>query len=135
MSTQSDNGAMTDAPRSVFPVFVFERRHEIETSERTLAGGLSLNIFGWRRPTHRQRLELAEIIRGLAEDARAGRLPLDGVVIGWPGDGRKPMNAADVFDPLAMSWWNARAFTVAVRVDRGGEQTITRERVEAGAAG
>ena len=88
MSTQSDNGAMTDAPRSVFPVFVFERRHEIETSERTLAGGLSLNIFGWRRPTHRQRLELAEIIRGLAEDARAGRLPLDGVVIGWPGDER-----------------------------------------------
>jgi hypothetical protein len=112
---------------SVFPVFVFTRRRVIETPDRILAGLLHLNNFGQPRLSHRARRELAEIIHGLTADAQAGRLPLDGVVIGWPGDGRKPMDAADVFDPLAMSSWNARAFTVAVRVDRSGEQTITRE--------
>jgi hypothetical protein len=38
--------AMTDAPRQTFPVYVFTRRHAIETPDRILAGTLRLNIFG-----------------------------------------------------------------------------------------
>lgn len=117
----------------VFPVFVFERRREVESPDRILAGRLSLNIFGRRRPSHRQRLELAEIIHGLTEDAKAGRLP--DIVVGWPGVGLKPLNAVDVTDGAAMSLWRARAFTTFVRVDAGGDQTVTFERAEVGAAG
>ena len=55
-------------------------------------------------------------------------LPLDGITIGWPGDGRKPVNAADVTDEAIMRPWRRRAFTLFVRVDRNGQQTATRER-------
>ena len=119
---------MTDAPRSVVPVFVFERRRAIETPERILAGELSLNIFGQRRPSHRQQLELAEIIRELTQDAQAGRLPPDGIKIGWPGIGLPPANAADITDAAIMRLWRRRALTIFVRVDAHGEWTITRER-------
>ena len=120
---------MTDAPRVVYPVYVFERRHELETGGRILAGRLRLNIFFRRAPTSRQRHEMGEIVRGLTADAEAGRLPL--VKVGWPGDGRRPLNAAETSDPVVMAPWNARAFTTFVRVDRSGEQTITRERAAA----
>jgi hypothetical protein len=117
--------AMKDAPRQTFPVYVFTRRHAIETPDRILAGTLRLNIFRQRRLSHRQRLELAEIIHSLTDDARAGRLPLDGVVVGWPGDGRQPVNGVDTSDAEIMTPWIARAFTVAVRVGCSGDQTIT----------
>lgn len=119
--------AMIDAPRSVFPVYVFTRRRDFETGNRILAGTLSLNIFGHHGLSRRRR-ELAEIIDDLTRDARAGRLPLDGITIRWPGDGRKPVNAADVLNETEMAWWRARAFTVAP----DGEQTVTRERMTSG---
>ena len=107
---------------STYPVFVFERREvEIESQDTVLAGTLRLNTFGRRRPTRRQRLECVEIIRGLTHDAQAGRIKPGGKVIGWPGDGRKPLNAADVDDEVVMGPWIRRAFTTAVRVTRSDE--------------
>ena len=102
-----------------FPVFLFERRREleIENPDFELAGTLRFNTFGRRSPTRRQQLELREIIRGLIHDARSGRIKPGGVVIGWPGAGLKPLNAVDTSDEEAMAWWFARAFRVAVRVD------------------
>jgi hypothetical protein len=119
---------MADASRRTFPIYVFKRAHEIETPNRILAGQLHLNNFGQPRLSHRARRELAEIIRNLTADAQAGRLPDDALVVGWPRHGRKPENAADVTDAAVMSSWTARAFTVAVRVDAHGNQTVTRER-------
>ena len=116
------------APPVCFPVYVFERRRDLETPERILAGMLQLNVFGRRRLSHRQRLELGEIIAGLTRDARAGRLP--DTKIGWP-DVRPPLNAADTSSEAEMTWWRKRAFTVFVRVDRSGEPTITCERAAA----
>jgi hypothetical protein len=108
---------------STYPVFVFERRREveIENPDFELAGTLRFNTFGRRRPTRRQLLELEEIIRGLTNDARAGRLPLDCVVVGWGGVGLKPLDAADVTDETVMRPWIRRAFTTAVRVTRSDE--------------
>ena len=106
-----------------FPVFVFERRREleIENPDFELAGTLRFNTFGRRSPTRRQQLELKEIIRGLTHDARSGRLPLDGrIVVGW-GGGLKPLDGADETDETdetIMGPWRRRAFVVAVRVTR-----------------
>jgi hypothetical protein len=119
---------MIDAPRVIYPVYMFQRRQRDENSARVLAGSLRLNNFGQRRLSHRARRELAEIIRNLTADAQAGRLPDDALVVGWPRHDRKPENAADVTDAAVMSSWTARAFTVAVRVDAHGNQTVTRER-------
>ena len=102
-----------------FPVFVFERRREleIENPDFELAGTLRFNTFGRRSPTRRQQLELAKIIHRLTHDARSGRLPLDGrIVVGW-GGGLKPPDAADVTDETVMGPWRRRAFVVAVRVN------------------
>jgi hypothetical protein len=119
---------MIDAPRVIYPVYMFERRQRDENSARVLAGSLHLNNFGQRRLSHRARRELAEIIRNLTEDARAGRLPPDGIKIGWPV-GLPPVNAADVTDEAIMRpWRRRRAFAIFVRVGADGEWTITRER-------
>ena len=114
---------MTDAPHCTYPVYVFARRPELENPNRLLAGTLRLNTFGQNGLSHRQRRELAEIVADLTEDARAGRLPP--VKIGWSGDGRRPMNAADVADEAVMASWSARAVSLFLRVDAHGEATIT----------
>jgi hypothetical protein len=77
---------MTDAPHICYPVFLFSRVSEA-------SGTLYHNIFGRRRPSRRQWIEINEAIAHLQSEFRAGRL--DEVVIGWPGDGRTPLNAAD----------------------------------------
>ena len=118
--------AMRTPGQPLYPVYLFERRPELEGWDRILAGTLRLNIFGQRSLSPRARRELVQIIRGLTEDVQAGHMPDDAFVVGWPGDGRKPMNAADVTDAEVMASWNTRALTLFVRVDRNGEQTVTR---------
>ena len=98
---------MTDDARRCFPVFVFDAK----------TGVLAVNVFGRKYPRARQRREIAEVVRGLRSDTRAGRIEPDGLVIGWPAGGLKPTNAVDTSDEEAMAWWFARAFRVAVRVD------------------
>jgi hypothetical protein len=100
---------------SVFPVYLFERRHEDEVEAQgalLLAGELFYNAFG-KRPKRRGWLEIEEIIRGLTADAKTGRLP--DVVIGWPGSGERPPNAVDTNEEALMAPWFDRAFKVEVR--------------------
>ncbi len=89
-----------------FPVWIYDAE----------IGILAVNVFGRDRRflRARQRREIAEVIRGLRRDARAGRIKLDTLVVGWPGDGRTPHNAVSLTSP-AMSEWIRRSFTVAVR--------------------
>ena len=84
-------------------------------------GLLFYNSFG-KWPQRRQRREIADIITHLTSP---GRIPPDGVVIGWPGIGLKPVNAVDTSDAELMAPWFARAFTVFVRVGPSGEATMT----------
>ena len=99
---------------SVFPVFVFRMDPESDN------GLLFYNSFG-KWPQRRQRREIADIIDHLT---RPGRIPPDGVVIGWPGaSGLKPMNAVDTDDAELMRPWFDRAFKVDVPdVGRSGER-------------
>jgi hypothetical protein len=86
--------------RPVYPVFLFVRRRGVET-HNGLAGRLYVNTFG-RRPKMRARREITEIIAHLTAEAQARRIPANGVVVGWPGDGRKPESAADTSDEEVM---------------------------------
>ena len=95
---------------SVYPVFVFCRDPWSDD------GLLFYNSFG-RWPRRRQKREIADIIDHLR---RPGRIPPDGVVIGWPGSGLKPVNAVDTADAELMAPWFARAFKVDV--GRGAER-------------
>jgi hypothetical protein len=110
--TMLEHTPMTEARdrRPVYPVFKFGRRPEVG-----LAGRLYFNTFG-RRPKMRARREITEIIARLTAEAQAGRIPLDGVVVGWPGDGRKSESAVDTNDEAVMEPWIKRAFKVEVRL-------------------
>jgi hypothetical protein len=65
--------------------------------------------------TKRARREVTDIIAHLQNEVRAGRLPLDDVVIGWPGTGRRPLNAIDTDNEAAMQRWRKRAFKIELR--------------------
>ena len=111
------------APPVCHPVYIFERRRDLETATRILAGRLSYNGFGRRRLSHRHRRQMGEIIDGLTRDVRAGLLP--DLKVGWP-DIRPPLNAANVSNEMEMAWWRARAFVFNLRVAADGEPTFTR---------
>jgi hypothetical protein len=104
---------MTGVHRLTFPVYVFTRTAGREDG---VIGTLHFNSFG-RRPKMRARREITEIIAHLTAEAQAGRIPLDGVVVGWPGDGRKPESAVDTSDKEVMRSWIKRAFKISLRVD------------------
>ena len=107
--------------RLTFPVYVFTRTAGREDG---VIGTLHFNSFG-RRPKMRARREITEIIAHLTAEAQAGRIPLDGVVVGWPGDGRKPESAADTNDEEVMRPWIKRAFKISLRVDlRSGDARV-----------
>jgi hypothetical protein len=93
--------------QAVFPVYLFDAK----------IGVLYFNAFGRRMLKLRARREVAEIIAHLQTEAQAGRIPLDGVVVGWPGDGRKPKSAVDASDEAVMRSWRKRAFKISLRVD------------------
>lgn len=92
-----------------FPVFIFIRA-EVEGF-----GTLYCNIFGRKRPTRRQRIEIEEIVHGLRADAAAGLL--GEVKVGWPGVGLKPANGVDTNDAFVMATWFARAYVVDLKLD------------------
>jgi hypothetical protein len=98
---------MTDASRLTYPVFLYH----------AATGVLALNTFGRRSPSGRQLRELDDIARHLRGEAEAGRL--GEVTVGWPGDGREPLNAVDTSDADLMARWIARAcYVVELRLDR-----------------
>ena len=101
--------------RPVFPVYLFERRRHADDPEIDFVGRLFFNAFGHQVLTKRARREVTDIIAHLQNEVRAGRLPLDDVIIGWPGTGRRPLNAIDTDDEAAMQRWRKRAFKIELR--------------------
>jgi hypothetical protein len=114
----SDRRVMTEGletRRPVFPVYLFERRRHADDPEIDFVGRLFFNAFGHQVLTKRARREVTDIIAHLQNEVRAGRLPLDDVIIGWPGTGRRPLNAIDTDDEAAMQRWRKRAFKIELR--------------------
>jgi hypothetical protein len=116
----------------VFPVFVFERLHEaeIENPDLSLAGQLWFGRDKHKRgsPSEAQKREIAEIVRGLTDQAAAGQMPFDALCIGWQGDGQRPSNAVDVYDENVMREWKRYALEAPVRIARGSSERFTFDR-------
>jgi len=102
----------------VMPVFMFGRRHDIEIETGLiLAGNLVVDIAKGRKLKRRDKRLITEIIERLKAQARAGQMPKDAIVFGWP-DGRRPPNAdAFVNDDAAQMKWAETRLIIAVRVD------------------
>jgi hypothetical protein len=97
------------------PLFVFQRRRHAEIEGGfTLAGQLVIDLP--KQPNREGQQIVAHIIRLLTDEAKSGRMPHDGLVVAWRG-GRKPPNAADVYDDALMSAWVKDRLVVAVRID------------------
>ena len=133
LNRRSERCAATATAVSTYPVFVFERREvEIESQDTVLARNVAPEYLRPPSPHPSPAIGVAEIIRGLTHDTQASRIKPDGKVIGWPGDGREPLNAADVDDEVVMGPWIRRAFTTAVRVTRGRVRDERRQRAYIG---
>ena len=106
---------MSEKQQAVYPVF--------GALAGTPGGGdglLFYNSFG-KWPQRRQRREIADIITHLTSP---GRIPPDGVAIGWPGSGLKPVNAVDI--QLTRSSWGRGSrgrSPFLLRVGPSGEAT------------
>jgi hypothetical protein len=111
--TEPQDG-LDEERRPTHPVFVFEPRRD-EDPEIGFVGRLFFNSFGRPVLTKRARREVTDIIAHLQNEVRAGRLLLDGVLVGWPGTGRRPLNAIDTNDEAAMQRWRKRAFKIELR--------------------
>jgi hypothetical protein len=93
---------MSDKP--VFPLFAFQRDHDLEVKDGyILAGRLLLK--------DEHELLAGEIVQLLLETPAKNSL-----TIGWGGDGRPP-NAADVHDDEVMAAWAKDCIKIEVRVD------------------
>ena len=115
MGDSEPQGALDKERWPTFPVYLFEPRRHADDPEIDFVGRLFFNAFGRRVLTKRARREVAEIIARLQTEVRAGRLPLDDVVIGWPGTGTRPSNAVDTDNDTAMRRWRKRAFKIELR--------------------
>jgi hypothetical protein len=91
--------------RPVMPIFVFERRREIEVEEDlVLAGELFVDF---------DRQSLGATIERLLARVRRGTLPEDGFVIGWRGKSR-PVSAVD---DQAIDAWLAQMTRLTLRIN------------------
>jgi hypothetical protein len=93
----------------VYPVFVFDRRHDIELETNIALAG---SLFVERR--HEQRIP--EFMQQIIEMARSGQMPTNALLYGWDG-GRKPINAVDTKDDALMAAWVKDCLSIRVRID------------------
>jgi hypothetical protein len=93
----------------IYPVFVFDRRHDIELETNIALAG---TLFVERR--HEQMIP--EIMRQIIEARRSGQMPTNSITIGWDG-GRKPINAVDTDDDALMAAWVKNCLSIRVRID------------------
>jgi hypothetical protein len=101
----------------VYPVFVFDRRHDIELETGlVLAGSLIVDLPKNKKPKRRHQRMIAEIVQRLIEMARSGQMPANGIAYGWDG-GRKPVNAVDTHDHALMTAWAKDCVKIRVRID------------------
>jgi hypothetical protein len=91
--------------RPIMPIFVFERRREIEVEEDLLLAGELFVDF--------ERHSLGAAIERLLAQARRGALPEDGFVIVWRG-GSRPASAVD---DQAIDTWLEQMTRIALRVN------------------
>jgi hypothetical protein len=104
-------------PSIVMPLFVFDRRSHVEREAGfILAGQLFVDVPNKAKLKGRDHRNIREIIGHLTSEAQSGRMPIDGMVVGWHG-GVKPPNAVDVRDDAIMAAWAAKAVSIVVRID------------------
>jgi hypothetical protein len=101
--------------KPTMPVFVFGRRRDIERETGLiLAGQLIVDIPKNTKPRRRHQRMIADIVQMLI--ARAGEMPEDAMVVGWPGEHR-PANAVDVNDDALMASWAKDRTVIVLRID------------------
>jgi hypothetical protein len=107
---------MTDNP--TMPVFVFQRRHDIELeADFILAGQLIVDLPKNAEPKERHQWMVRDIVAQLTKQAQSGAMAHDALVFGWP-DGRRPANADAIMDDDALlAAWAKERLAIAVRVD------------------
>jgi hypothetical protein len=91
--------------RPIMPIFVFERRWEIEVEEDLLLAGELFVDFN--------RQSLSATIERLLARAKRGMLPEDGFVIGWRGGSR----SAGAVDDQAIDAWLDRMTRLTLRIN------------------
>lgn len=91
--------------RPVMPIFVFERRREIEVEEDLILAGKLFVDFN--------RQSLGATIERLLARVRRGTLPEDGFVIGWRGRSRP----ASAVDDQAIDPWLEQMTTITLRIN------------------
>jgi hypothetical protein len=91
--------------RPVMPVFVFERRREIEVEQDLILAGELFVDFN--------RQSLGATIDRLLARARRGTLPEDGFIVGWRGKSRP----AGVVDDRAIDAWLAQTTAITLRIN------------------
>jgi hypothetical protein len=106
---------LTDA-KTLFPMFVFERRSHVEREVGyILAGQLIVDIPNAKTLKRRHQRLVEEIIDQLIAEAQSGRMAEDAMVFGWHGRAH-PSNEVDVTNDTIMSAWAKRSLVIAVRV-------------------
>jgi hypothetical protein len=110
---------------STMPLFVFERRRDIEQEANfLLAGTIVVDIPKKKAKKPRNQRLVSAILQDLTNMARAGTLP-NGTFAGWPD--KKPANSKAIIDDDAlMKAWSKDRFCAAVRVEHGGDTGILR---------
>jgi hypothetical protein len=100
-----------------YPLFVFERQHEIERETGlTLAGYLIVDLPNSEKASRLEMEMVPEIVRRLVAEAQSGRMPTDAMVFGWRG-GKRPTNAVDTNDAAVMTPWAKSRLSIMLRID------------------
>jgi len=108
---------MIEKEQPAFPLFVFVRCHDIELEGGLiLAGNLVLDIPRpsslQLAPTADQAQLIQEIVGQLSAMARAGQMPDDAFILGWPH-----ASAADVHDDATLAAWAEERVKISIRID------------------
>jgi hypothetical protein len=103
----------------VMPVFIFERKRQIEIETGlTLAGLLVVDLPKGKKLKHRDLRMIGEILNMLSAERVSGRMPDDAVIYGWSG-GVRPSNADEILrnDELMCAWVKTK-----ITIEFGGSQ-------------
>ena len=107
------------------PLFVFDRRRDIEQEANfLLAGTIVVDIPKKKANKPRNQRLVSAILQDLTNMARAGTLP-NGMFAGW--EGQKPANSkAIIEDDELLKAWSKDRLWIAVRVEHGEDTGILR---------
>jgi hypothetical protein len=110
--------------KPTMPVFVFDRRSDIEcANDFLLAGQLIVDIPKYKELQRRDQQLIIEIIQELTKAAMLGQLPADTLAIGWLG-GCRPANAVDTDNDAVVTAWAQDRLTIALRIPRSLDELV-----------